>query len=110
MTKEDKDKMSIDFIFEHLSRLLICVAVMTGGGVMIKFNQLITTSYPKAIIVSVIIVMLIGLTLTVYIVCDVWLKIGEIFQSKIKGLIYGGLYVFLALSMVMALFLSTINA
>jgi len=108
--KEAQSKKNINTIFEHLNRLLICGAVMAGGAAIAKFNKLITTSFPEASIVAGIVVAFTGLFLTVWVAVDGWIEIGEIYKSKIKGLIYGGLYVFLAVSMVMALFFSAINA
>lgn len=100
---------TLHLIFEHLNRLLICAAMMVGGAAVAKFKMYVTPSYPWVSIVVGIIIALIGLFLAAWVTSNGWIKIGRTF-GKGKGFLYGALYVFLALCMVMAMFFAATSA
>lgn len=100
----------IQLVFEHLDRLLVSGAVMAGGAAVANFKMLLTPSYPEVSTVAALIITFSGLGLAVWVVTDGIIHIGEVYRSKIKTLIYGGLYVFLGVTMAVALFFVTATA
>lgn len=102
--KKDPKNSPLKTIFEHLDRLLISGGVMAGGGAIFKFSKVLLPSFPEVALFSGLIVALAGLGMACVATVDGAKSIGGIFDDKLKTVVYGSLYIFLGVTMVVALF------
>ena len=104
------DAKQIQTVFEHVQYLLTSAAVMVGGAAIVKYHQLVSNIFPEAAILAGIYIALVGLGLASWSATHGWFAITLAYNSRIKGFIYGGFYVLLALSTVMAIFFAALSS